>query len=448
MGLLRSFCLFVCCAAWWPTMAQGAAGFRFETIVDTSDGFLGFVSGPSLNNNGDVVFAAEIVDEDGPGPDLGLYRTVGDTVQQIAFSDGTAPYRELLFAPSPIINDSGDVVFFAIGFLQGDGIFTGPDPTIDVIADEVNSPFLGMGLTPAFNNNGDVLFQSVLAGGVNGLYSGADPIADKFVDNSGPFDRLGTQLDLNDTGGVVFDATLDDGVSGLFTGTDPIADRFVDSTGLFSTTFLSPRMNDSGNILFFAMLDSGVSGLFTGPDPTTDTLVDDSGPFEAIGGGLINNQGDFLFSAVFDAGRIGIFNGPDIVDDRIIATGDALFGSTLTGIGGARVFNDLGQFAFSYTLDNGTSGIAIASPEVPGDANGDGQVDLLDLDILGANFGAIDATIAEGDFNGDNVVDLLDLDILGQNFATAAASRAAPEPANSLLFAITALIAGSTKMRA
>ncbi len=47
------------------------------------------------------------------------------------------------------------------------------------------------------------------------------------------------------------------------------------------------------------------------------------------------------------------------------------------------------------------------------DLNGDGRVDLLDLDILGTNFGASPAVHYQGDINGDNVVDLLDLDILG-----------------------------------
>ena len=55
---------------------------------------------------------------------------------------------------------------------------------------------------------------------------------------------------------------------------------------------------------------------------------------------------------------------------------------------------------------------------LPGDANADGKVDLLDLDLLGQHFGATMATYAEGDFNGDGVVDLLDLDILGANFGT------------------------------
>ena len=52
------------------------------------------------------------------------------------------------------------------------------------------------------------------------------------------------------------------------------------------------------------------------------------------------------------------------------------------------------------------------------------RVDLLDLDILGSNFGTSPATFAQGDFNGDNVVDLLDLDILGANFGGASSSFA------------------------
>ncbi|MEO0530878.1 MAG: hypothetical protein AAF266_09945 [Planctomycetota bacterium] len=81
-------------------------------------------------------------------------------------------------------------------------------------------------------------------------------------------------------------------------------------------------------------------------------------------------------------------------------------------------------FVFATSLSE-----AIASG-LPGDANGDGSVDLLDLDILGANFGTMGTgTVATGDFNGDTNVDLLDLDILGANFGTSINSAAVPEPA-------------------
>ena len=75
---------------------------------------------------------------------------------------------------------------------------------------------------------------------------------------------------------------------------------------------------------------------------------------------------------------------------------------------------------------------------VMGDVNGDGMVDLLDLDIVGMNFGLTPATPAQGDLNGDNVVDLLDLDIVGMNFgsssfALASAPVATPEEPDYLV---------------
>ena len=52
---------------------------------------------------------------------------------------------------------------------------------------------------------------------------------------------------------------------------------------------------------------------------------------------------------------------------------------------------------------------------IPGDVNGDGQVDLDDLDIVLTNFGQ---TTSNGDANGDGIVNLDDLDIVLTNFGT------------------------------
>ncbi len=54
---------------------------------------------------------------------------------------------------------------------------------------------------------------------------------------------------------------------------------------------------------------------------------------------------------------------------------------------------------------------------LPGDANGDGRVDLLDFALLRANFGrTVTDGFALGDFNDDDVVNLLDFAILRGNF--------------------------------
>ena len=76
----------------------------------------------------------------------------------------------------------------------------------------------------------------------------------------------------------------------------------------------------------------------------------------------------------------------------------------------------------------------------PGDANGDGVVDVGDLGIVGANFGSTNATPADGDFTGDGNVDVADLGVVGANWTTAQAGAAAasliPEPATTTVLTL------------
>ncbi len=89
----------------------------------------------------------------------------------------------------------------------------------------------------------------------------------------------------------------------------------------------------------------------------------------------------------------------------------------------------------------------------PGDANGDGMVNLADLQILGDNWQSTTATWSQADFTGDGNVNLADLQILGDNwgfgttpdvsFDEALNSVVIPEPAGlSALACGVLLIAG------
>ena len=59
--------------------------------------------------------------------------------------------------------------------------------------------------------------------------------------------------------------------------------------------------------------------------------------------------------------------------------------------------------------------ITLGHEDIPGDANGDGAVDLQDLNLLLSDFG-LEST--GGDLNGDGVVDLQDLNLLLQHFGS------------------------------
>jgi hypothetical protein len=95
-------------------------------------------------------------------------------------------------------------------------------------------------------------------------------------------------------------------------------------------------------------------------------------------------------------------------------------------------FRSVGLDTDSLLLDN-----VRLSPILPGDADGDGRIDLADFGILKKNFGG-DATPSRGDFDLDGRIDLADFGILKANFGQAVG---VPEPATSVLALLGGTIA-------
>ena len=90
--------------------------------------------------------------------------------------------------------------------------------------------------------------------------------------------------------------------------------------------------------------------------------------------------------------------------------------------------------------------------QLPGDANGDGRVDINDLTIVLANYGQTGINWNEGDFNGDGRADINDLTIVLANYGrtvAAAGMGAVPEPGALVLLALGlgALLARAARKR-
>jgi hypothetical protein len=77
----------------------------------------------------------------------------------------------------------------------------------------------------------------------------------------------------------------------------------------------------------------------------------------------INDSASIAFLAGINGSPLGIFTGADPENEKVIAVGDLLFGSIATAVTmGYAALNESGQVAFHYSLEDGRTGIAVATP--------------------------------------------------------------------------------------
>src|SRR5579863_1646744 len=97
-----------------------------------------------------------------------------------------------------------------------------------------------------------------------------------------------------------------------------------------------PQLNDNGAVAFLGTYQ-GVKGVFVASNGQIAAAVDLGTQVVSLGSAInvsINSKGEIAYWAKFGISPFveGIFTGPDKVADKVIGTGDPLFGSVVSGI--------------------------------------------------------------------------------------------------------------------
>lgn len=347
-------------------ISQGAE-HEFFSVIDTNGPF-GSLGLWGLNNNGYVLFQGRKANGA-----TGLYTYHAGAVTPAVeigpiFSDlGTSS-----------LSNSGEVVFYGRLLSGIRGLYTSSAGTISTLYDSQGQYVFDslIGSVPSVNEAGSVLFHSRMYSGGSGIFSGSGGPVTTIAQTGNMITRQGFPIgflesvgpkSLNESGTAAFIGNLNTGERGIYTGTGSAVATVVDtSMGIYAGGAVS--LNDSGIVAFSGTILSPTigqgAGVFLSHNGTLSLLADSSGDFSDFGALDLNEDGDVVVMAVLDSGHVGLFIGADPDLDRIIQTGDNLFGSVVTSLyqGGFPRINDQQQVAFYYSLEDGRSGIALAVP--------------------------------------------------------------------------------------
>ena len=342
-----------------------ATDYTFTKITDDAPGstlgaFTSFLGPFLINSSGTVAFTAK----SGDVGEVGIYTGSGSNINTV-YVGGLNFSSPLVFAATGF-NDSGTVAYVT----TGSAVYT---------ATAGGTPFkLGTGslLLPVINNAGTVAYGADALNSIltrTGTGDAQTLLSDTELPRSNALAAPGlTGLSINNSGTVAFYASgvqtaLGSCNCGIYTkgptGSATAASPFQESFDI------APQINDNGAIAFAGTYQN-VKGVFVASGGQVAALVDLGTQVVSLDTKdvSLNNKGEVVYYAKFGISPSvqGIFTGPDKVADKVIATGDALFGSVVQEISSPKVpgryLNDNGQVAFAYRLTNGLAGVAVATP--------------------------------------------------------------------------------------
>jgi hypothetical protein len=354
--------LLAVCAVTASAQSGKKYDFEFTNVADSTQGFSGFQTFPAINTKSDVVFVA--------GRNAGgqaVFRSRNRELTTIAsLNDGLQNFG------TPAINASGLVAIDATTASGSRAIFTGDGLSKTLIADSTANGLIKFGVgSPSINAAGTVAFQSLVSGPgfPSSVFTGnGGPLTTVVATSRTGFSTFGN-VAINDAGKIVFSATLSNGVQGIFTAPGTPVDIVDTNTHPELGSFGDPVINNGGTIADLAFLfnspgleiiTGNAKGITPRNDPTNPAFTNSEHP-------SINNHGAVAFYALpakEPTDPTGIFlevsGGQNLIP--VIKPGDPLFGSTVRSVDlGRFALNDRFEMAFQYSLNDGRSGIAIAS---------------------------------------------------------------------------------------
>ena len=339
-----------------------ATQYTFVTIADGT-GLLEVPEAASISKHGRVAFWASL--DDGR---LGIFSGEGGALTTIAV---TGAGLTDIAIQHPGINKGGTVSFIGIT-PAGRAVLTGSGGPVTVLYD-TTGPFADFAGYVSINDKGTVAFYGLLDNGSWCICTGTGGATTTIVTAGNS--NLGAFPAINEKGEVSFTAGNIGGVNGIFKGSGGRLVTVADETGGQHDFGAATAINDHGEVAFFGFLDGGwETGIFVGngrvPNAVT-TVANTLGAFWRTEVSAINKRGVVAFFAELDTGLTpgggqrahGIFLGPDPVHDKVIGSGDLLFGKVVKGVSmGWGALNDEGQIALSVVFTDETRTIVRADP--------------------------------------------------------------------------------------
>lgn len=270
----------------------------------------------------------------------------------------------------------------------------------------------GEALFAAFNTADDQTVSAALLS--------ADRVIAEFGDVEGEFPTsIGISFRMNESGDIAYNADAKLVVNDRVVAR--IGDR-IDNTPVTAT----PRpldIGDGGDVVFtdnrtiFSLVRGRIVGVGDEIDGHTLTRISEVVAADAERIAFIGEYGNRQW---------GLFTADDMVLGMGSDVGDTSIGYWFNG----PAINARGEIAMQFYLLDDSIVTATASPLIPGDANGDGQVDSKDLNALAVNWQTNGDDWEDGDFNRDSRVDSADLNLLGLHWRTTEShiANAVPEP--------------------